>query len=163
MLAPGSQSSPFPTLITVHDAVTDSPIYRTNVVHWDEQLDLFEKWLSALSTHMKHYIEKLNSMSIQHPPFQCSTQLRLFQGSTRTPWSSVTRLDLLLIWMVGLLVCLSVMLSYEPCMLIIPFKLALPLTGTAFNRLTMTLQSTIACQTKLASQHYTCPEILSAY
>lgn len=62
MLAPGSQSSPFPTLITVHDAITDSPIYRTNVVHWDEQLDLFEKWLSALSTHMKHYIEKLNSM-----------------------------------------------------------------------------------------------------
>ncbi|CDH50646.1 transcription factor [Lichtheimia corymbifera JMRC:FSU:9682] len=28
--------------------------------------------------------------------------------------------------------------------------IALPLTGTAFNRLTMTLQSTIACQTKLA-------------
>lgn len=41
--------------------------------------------------------------------------------------------------------------------------IALPLTGTAFNRLTVTLQSTIACQTKLASQHYTFPEILSAY
>ncbi|KAI9321203.1 hypothetical protein BX666DRAFT_2023358 [Dichotomocladium elegans] len=105
-----NQSSPFPTLITVHDAVTDSPIFRANVVHWDEQLDLFEKWLLALSTHIKHYTEKLNRFN--------SDTLVICEKARPPP-----TLD-------GGLI-------------------ALPLTSTAFNRLTMTLQSTIVVQMQL--------------
>jgi hypothetical protein len=50
-----------PSLITLNDAITDSPVYRANVHHFDEQLDLLEKWLDALSKHLKLYCERMNS------------------------------------------------------------------------------------------------------
>lgn len=50
-----------PTLLTLHDAITDSPVYRANVLHFDEQIDLLEKWLDQMSKHLKQYTEKLNS------------------------------------------------------------------------------------------------------
>lgn len=50
-----------PTLITLHDAVTDSPVYRANALHFDEQVELLEKWLDSLSKHLRQYTEKLNS------------------------------------------------------------------------------------------------------
>lgn len=56
-------SSPYSTLVTVHDAITDSPIYRTGVVHWDEQFDLLDKWLSNLMSQYQQYVEKMNSTS----------------------------------------------------------------------------------------------------
>lgn len=49
------------TLLTLHDAITDSPVYRSSSLHFDEQLDLLEKWLDSLSKYMKQYAEKLNS------------------------------------------------------------------------------------------------------
>ncbi|KAL0086491.1 hypothetical protein J3Q64DRAFT_1639316 [Phycomyces blakesleeanus] len=56
-----SQHTNQPTLLTLHDAITDSPVYRTNVHHYDEQLDHLEKWLDSLSRHLKLYTEKINS------------------------------------------------------------------------------------------------------
>lgn len=49
------------TLLTLQDAINDSPVYRSSSLHFDEQLDLLEKWLDSLSKHMKQYTEKLNS------------------------------------------------------------------------------------------------------
>lgn len=48
-------------LLTLHDAITDSPVYRSSTLHFDEQLDLLEKWLELLSKYMKQYVDKLNS------------------------------------------------------------------------------------------------------
>jgi hypothetical protein len=53
--------NPQSTLLTLHDAITDSPVYRSSTLHFDEQLDLLEKWLESLSKYMKQYIDKLNS------------------------------------------------------------------------------------------------------
>jgi hypothetical protein len=49
------------TLLTLHDSITDSPVYRSSTLHFDEQLDLLEKWLELLSKYMKQYVDKLNS------------------------------------------------------------------------------------------------------
>ncbi|KAI9494450.1 hypothetical protein BDB00DRAFT_818072 [Zychaea mexicana] len=54
-----------PTLLTLHDAVTDSPVYRANVLHFDEQLDLLEKWLDQLSRHLKQYTDKLAKFNME--------------------------------------------------------------------------------------------------
>ncbi|KAI8139083.1 hypothetical protein BJV82DRAFT_628160 [Fennellomyces sp. T-0311] len=105
-----NQSSPFPTLITAHDAVTDSPIYRANVVHWDEQLDLFDKWLATLSSQFKQYLEKLNR----------------FKSDTAAIYEKV-----------------------KPPENMDDSLIASSLTNPAFNRLSLALQSTIACQTKM--------------
>ncbi|KAI9268822.1 hypothetical protein BDA99DRAFT_546152 [Phascolomyces articulosus] len=54
-----------PTLVTLHDAVTDSPVYRANVLHFDEQLDLLDKWLDQLSKHLKLYTDKLTKFNLE--------------------------------------------------------------------------------------------------
>ncbi|KAI9301593.1 hypothetical protein BJ944DRAFT_252193 [Cunninghamella echinulata] len=54
-----------PSLITLNDAITDSPVYRSNVLHFDDQLDLLDKWLDALSKHLKLYCEKLNKFNLE--------------------------------------------------------------------------------------------------
>ncbi|SAL98337.1 hypothetical protein [Absidia glauca] len=54
-----------PSLITLNDAITDSPVYRANVHHFDEQLDLLEKWLDALSKHLKLYCERMNKFNLE--------------------------------------------------------------------------------------------------
>ncbi|KAI9025139.1 hypothetical protein CLU79DRAFT_833800 [Phycomyces nitens] len=60
-----SQHTNQPTLLTLHDAITDSPVYRTNVHHYDEQLDHLEKWLDSLSRHLKLYTEKINKLNLE--------------------------------------------------------------------------------------------------
>lgn len=59
--------NPQSTLLTLHDAVTDSPVYRSSTLHFDEQLDLLEKWLESLSKYMKQYADKLNSKLFSQP------------------------------------------------------------------------------------------------
>lgn len=53
--------NPQSTLLSLYDAVTDSPVYRSSTLHFDEQLDLLEKWLELLAKYMKQYVDKLNS------------------------------------------------------------------------------------------------------
>ncbi|KAF7724746.1 SNF1-interacting protein [Apophysomyces ossiformis] len=63
---PHSRSSFEPTFITIHDAVTDSPVYRANTKHFDEQLIHLEKWLNSFLRHLKRYndlLEQLNAES----------------------------------------------------------------------------------------------------
>lgn len=60
---PNSRSFFEPTLISIHDAVTDSPVYRANVDHVDEQLTHVEKWLDSILRHAKRYVELLHRMN----------------------------------------------------------------------------------------------------
>ncbi|KAI9487540.1 MAG: hypothetical protein EXX96DRAFT_535688 [Benjaminiella poitrasii] len=53
------------TLLTLYDAITDSPIYRSTSLHFDDQLDLLEKWLESLTKYMKSYVEKLNKFNLE--------------------------------------------------------------------------------------------------
>lgn len=55
--------NPQSSLLTLHDAITDSPVYRSSTLHFDDQLDLLEKWLESLSKYMKQYITKMNRKS----------------------------------------------------------------------------------------------------
>lgn len=59
----------FQPIITLYDAVTDSPVYRSSVVRYDEQLELLEQWLDSLSRQLKLYTEKLNSKSTYNKEF----------------------------------------------------------------------------------------------
>ncbi|KAG0170127.1 hypothetical protein DFQ30_002844 [Apophysomyces sp. BC1015] len=62
---PYSQPSFEPTLITLYDAVTDSPVYRANINHFDEQLAHLEKWIDSLSRHFKRYTELLDQLNTE--------------------------------------------------------------------------------------------------
>ncbi|KAI9486206.1 MAG: hypothetical protein EXX96DRAFT_475495 [Benjaminiella poitrasii] len=48
-------------MFTLYDAVTDSPVFRTNMTHYDQQLDQLEHWLDSFSRQLKQYAEKLKS------------------------------------------------------------------------------------------------------
>ncbi|KAI8060354.1 hypothetical protein BC940DRAFT_337637 [Gongronella butleri] len=54
-----------PSLITLNDAITDSPVYRANVQHYDDQLELLDRWLDALAKQLKLYCEKLNKFNLE--------------------------------------------------------------------------------------------------
>ncbi|KAI7900458.1 uncharacterized protein BX663DRAFT_517696 [Cokeromyces recurvatus] len=58
-------NNPQSTLLTLYDAITDSPIYRSTSLHFDDQLDLLEKWLESLSKYIKSYVEKLNKFNLE--------------------------------------------------------------------------------------------------
>ncbi|KAG2234954.1 hypothetical protein INT48_005108 [Thamnidium elegans] len=55
----------FQPIITLFDAVTDSPVYRSSVYRYDEQLELLEQWLDSLSRHLKLYTERLNKLNLE--------------------------------------------------------------------------------------------------
>ncbi|GAA5803830.1 hypothetical protein EDC94DRAFT_536683 [Helicostylum pulchrum] len=57
--------NPQSTLLSLYDAVTDSPVYRSSTLHFDEQLDLLEKWLELLTKYMKQYVDKLNKFNLE--------------------------------------------------------------------------------------------------
>jgi hypothetical protein len=48
-------------IFTLYDAITDSPVFRTNVIRYDQQLEHLEHWLDSFSRQLKLYTEKLNS------------------------------------------------------------------------------------------------------
>ena len=51
----------FQPIITLYDAVTDSPVFRSSVYHYDQQLEHLEHWLDTFSRHLKLYTDKLSS------------------------------------------------------------------------------------------------------
>ncbi|KAF1803956.1 hypothetical protein FB192DRAFT_1370583 [Mucor lusitanicus] len=53
----------FQPIITLYDAVTDSPVFRSSVYRYDQQLEHLEHWLDSLSRHLKLYTEKLNKFN----------------------------------------------------------------------------------------------------
>ncbi|KAI8393812.1 uncharacterized protein BYT42DRAFT_552309 [Radiomyces spectabilis] len=60
-----ANTSSHSTLITLHDAVKDSPVFRASVYHFDEQLELLEKWLDSVSKQVKLYCDKLNKFNLE--------------------------------------------------------------------------------------------------
>lgn len=48
-------------IVTLFDAITDSPVFRSSVYRCDEQLEGLEHWLDSFSRQLKAYTEKLNS------------------------------------------------------------------------------------------------------
>lgn len=49
-------SSP-PNILTIRDVVLDSPVWRANVLHLEDQIDQFEKWIDGFIRALKSYIE----------------------------------------------------------------------------------------------------------
>lgn len=56
-------------IITLNDAITDSPVFRSSIYHQDIQLEQLEQWLNSLSRQLKLYTEKLDSKST--PCMEC--------------------------------------------------------------------------------------------
>ncbi|KAI8075098.1 hypothetical protein BC940DRAFT_287440 [Gongronella butleri] len=49
-------------MISLHDALCDSPLYRTSSIHFDNQLLSFEKWLQGLAQQWTSYTALLTSV-----------------------------------------------------------------------------------------------------
>ncbi|KAI8342234.1 hypothetical protein BD560DRAFT_359388 [Blakeslea trispora] len=58
MLQPSLVSSSTNTL-TIQDVVLDSPVWRSNLLHLQDQVDLFEKWVEGFMKALKSYIESI--------------------------------------------------------------------------------------------------------
>ncbi|KAI7897495.1 uncharacterized protein BX663DRAFT_481716 [Cokeromyces recurvatus] len=50
-------------IFTLYDAITDSPVFRTNTCYYEQQLDHLEHWLDSFSRHLKQYAEKLKKLN----------------------------------------------------------------------------------------------------
>lgn len=48
-------------ILTIQDVVLDSPVWRANVSHLEDQIDQFEKWIDGFIRALKNYIEALTS------------------------------------------------------------------------------------------------------
>jgi hypothetical protein len=44
-------------ILTVQDVILDSPVWRANVLHLEDQIDHFEKWIDGFIRALKNYIE----------------------------------------------------------------------------------------------------------
>ncbi|KAI8081630.1 uncharacterized protein BX664DRAFT_197658 [Halteromyces radiatus] len=51
------------TIITLYDAITDSPVYRASTLQFDKQLELFTVWVKNLAKETKSYAEKLKELN----------------------------------------------------------------------------------------------------
>lgn len=49
-------------ILTIQDVVLDSPVWRANVLHLEDQIDQFEKWINDFIRALKNYIEAIHSM-----------------------------------------------------------------------------------------------------
>lgn len=52
-------------ILTLQDVILDSPVWRANVLHLEEQIDQFEKWIDGFTRALKSYIEAIHSKCIQ--------------------------------------------------------------------------------------------------
>ncbi|KAG0186221.1 SNF1-interacting protein [Apophysomyces sp. BC1034] len=57
-------SSPTNTL-TLQDVVLDSPVWRANIQHLEEQVDHFEKWVDSLTRSLRQYIDIVTKYNAQ--------------------------------------------------------------------------------------------------
>ncbi|KAI8053146.1 uncharacterized protein B0P05DRAFT_433831, partial [Gilbertella persicaria] len=48
-------------ILTIQDVVLDSPVWRANVLHLQDQIDIFEKWIDGFIKALKSYIETMIS------------------------------------------------------------------------------------------------------
>lgn len=62
--------SPFPSLIsspthiwTLHDVILDTPAWKANILHLEEQVDHFEKWVDGFTKALHQYMDVVTSNS----------------------------------------------------------------------------------------------------
>lgn len=63
-----SSSTSYPTLVssptniwTIHDVILDSPVWKSNIIHLEEQIDQFEKWVDGFTKALKQFIDAVIS------------------------------------------------------------------------------------------------------
>jgi hypothetical protein len=49
------------SMLTIQDAVLDSPIFRANITHIEDQVDHIQLWLEGLTKQLRLYLDELNS------------------------------------------------------------------------------------------------------
>ncbi|KAL0075818.1 hypothetical protein J3Q64DRAFT_1370407 [Phycomyces blakesleeanus] len=72
---PSLVASPTNTL-TLQDVVLDSPVWRANVIHLEDQMEQFSKWIDRFIRMIKQYIESIEKHNLEtsnlakwtHPP-----------------------------------------------------------------------------------------------
>jgi hypothetical protein len=62
-------------ILTIQDVVLDSPVWRANVLHLEEQIDQFEKWIDGFIRALKNYIEATNSKQFYFTPLHMLTYM----------------------------------------------------------------------------------------
>lgn len=80
-----SSSSSYPTLVssptniwTIHDVILDSPVWKSNIIHLEEQIDQFEKWVDGFTKALKQFIDAVISkvsLFVTHTAMQTSFSL----------------------------------------------------------------------------------------
>jgi hypothetical protein len=48
-------------VLTIQDVLTDSPVWRANLIHIEDQMDQFEKWMEGFLRALKSYIDAIKS------------------------------------------------------------------------------------------------------
>lgn len=68
MMESSSSTSFPPTLVssptniwTIHDVILDSPVWKSNIIHLEEQIDQFEKWVDGFTKALKQFIDAVIS------------------------------------------------------------------------------------------------------
>ncbi|KAI8976095.1 hypothetical protein BDB01DRAFT_853390 [Pilobolus umbonatus] len=59
------KNTSFQPIFSVHDAITDSPLFRSSVYRYDQQLERLEQWLDTLSRQLKLYTEKITRLNME--------------------------------------------------------------------------------------------------
>ncbi|KAI8069220.1 hypothetical protein BC940DRAFT_298190 [Gongronella butleri] len=52
-------------LLTLQDIVLDTPVWRANVIHVEDQIDTFEKWLDGFVRTLRSYLDALSKVNTQ--------------------------------------------------------------------------------------------------
>ncbi|KAI9491484.1 hypothetical protein BDB00DRAFT_483753 [Zychaea mexicana] len=50
---------------TIHDVIVDSPVWKSNILHLEEQIDHFEKWVEGFMKALKQYIDAVIKYNTQ--------------------------------------------------------------------------------------------------
>ncbi|ORY94894.1 hypothetical protein BCR43DRAFT_526032 [Syncephalastrum racemosum] len=64
--------SPFPSLVsspthiwTLHDVILDTPVWKANILHLEEQVDHFEKWVEGFTKALRQYMDAVTKYNAQ--------------------------------------------------------------------------------------------------
>jgi hypothetical protein len=47
--------------LTVQDVILDSPVWRANIAHIEDQIEQFEKWVDGFVRALKSYLDAIQS------------------------------------------------------------------------------------------------------
>ncbi|KAI8997434.1 hypothetical protein BDB01DRAFT_38100 [Pilobolus umbonatus] len=64
-LASGSLIASPTNILTIHDVILDSPVWRANLLHLEDQIEHFEKWIDGFLRALKGYIDVIKKYNTQ--------------------------------------------------------------------------------------------------